>query len=104
MIKTYADDNITESPIEEMILLSYAAGKSRLEGSFSSQDTICNGTSDTLPFFNEDCKRGYPGESMSFVKHPLGDSYGGQGGGASVLGYGQKGRAVGESMKDYDTD
>ena len=104
MIKTYADDNITESPIEEMILLSYAAGKSRLEGSFSSKDTICNGTSDTLPFFNEDCKRGYPGESMSFVKHPLGDTYGGKGGGASVLGYGQKGRSVGESMQDYDTD
>ena len=41
---------------------------------------------------------------MSFVKHPLGDTYGGKGGGASVLGYGQRGRSVGESMQDYDTD
>ena len=104
MIKTYADDNITESPIEEMILLSYAAGKSRLEGSFSSKDTICNGTSDTLPFFNRGGGGGGGGGGMSFVKHPLGDTYGGKGGGASVLGYGQKGRSVGESMQDYDTD
>ena len=41
---------------------------------------------------------------MGKVEHFLGDSYGGQGGGASVLGYGQKGRSVGESMQDYDTD
>ena len=41
---------------------------------------------------------------MSFVEGFLGNTYGGKGGGASVLGYGQRGRSVGESMDSYDTD
>ena len=102
--KTYVDDNIMISPIKEMILLSYAAGKSSIEDGFSSKDTLCNGTSNTFSFFSKDNKRGYPGESMSFVEGFLGNTYGGKGGGASVLGYGQRGRSVGESMDSYDTD
>lgn len=89
-----------------MIVLSYAAGKSQKEGNFSSKDTLCNGTSSTFPFFNEDNKRGYAGETMEIEKRGgfKSDIYGGGGGGASILGYGQKGRAVDESMNDYDTD
>ena len=87
-----------------MILLSYAAGKSSAEDGFSSKDTLCNGTSNTFSFFSEDNKRGYPGETMKFVEYPLGNTYGGKGGGASVLGYGQRGRSVDESMDSYDTD
>ena len=82
-------------PIEDMIVLSYTAGKSQAEGDFSSKDTLCNGTSSTFPFFNKDNKRGYSGKTME---------KGGGGGGASVLGYGQRGRSLGESMDAYNTD
>lgn len=93
-------------PIKDMIVLSYATGKSQKEGNFSSKDALCNGTSSTFPFFNENNKRGYAGETMEIEKRGgfKSDIYGGGGGGASVLGYGQKGRAVNESTNDYDTD
>ena len=96
----------TTKPIKDMIVLSYAAGKSQKEGNFSSKDALCNGTSSTFPFFNEDNKRGYAGKTMEIEKRGgfKSDIYGGGGGGASILGYGQKGRSVGESMQDYDTD
>ena len=91
--------------IEDMIVLSYTAGKSQKEGNFSSKDALCNGTSSTFPFFNENNKRGYAGKTMEDVTHWFyATRYGGGGGGASVLGYGQRGRAVNESVNDYDTD
>lgn len=90
--------------IKDMIILSYAAGRSQKEGNFSSKDTLCNGTIDTIQFFSESHKRGYAGETMKEIKDVIGYISGGGGGGASVLGYGQRGRAAKESMNDYDTD
>lgn len=91
--------------IEDMIVLSYTAGKSQKEENFSSSDTLCNGTVDTIQFFNKSHKRGYAGKTMEDVTHWFyATRYGGGGGGASVLGYGQRGRAVNESVNDYDTD
>ena len=52
-----------------MIVLSYTAGKSQKEENFSSSHTLCNGTSSTFSFFNENNKRGYAGETMEDVTH-----------------------------------
>lgn len=52
-----------------MIVLSYTAGKSQKEENFSSNDTLCNGTVDTIQFFNKSHKRGYAGKTMEDVTH-----------------------------------